>query len=682
MKIKMPSRDIKNDFLFFAAIALFFALLIRNSGIYPVVADETIYSTFSRLLPLADSAIPGYIYLLIYRLTNVCGDGFYGCARILNATFFVAAMPFIYLTARQVCTKSVASIVALLAVLGPINTYTAYFMPEALYFFSFWLLTWFILRQHDSSHLGLWCFAGILLGFAALVKPHALLIMPGLVAYILFVSKKKEGAWVLQALRNAGVFIAFTFVFKFLLSYLIAGKAGMTIFGTYYSSVSDGALSKSQSIQLFTSSIESVKGHLLAVCLMFGLPVAFAIFASFNAIVSKLEIRKDQKISLFALVVLTNLILVTGLFTASVANLGGAESITRLHMRYYDFALPLLLVIAASQLSPELTVGIRKWRAVVAFPIGASILYALYTRLSFYTPNSVDGPEIRGFISNLTVFYLLGAISFSCLALWVYAARTGAKVFVFLFMPLSVAFLTFNINQELRRALVPDAYDKAAIFAKQFLSQEDRSKLVIVGSQPGSLYLSLFLLDNPKTVREPIPTGAPYDLSKLPPSKEWVLVIGDHALLGNTFCEISANGFTLARATNTDIIDFRKSAWPCVISRADGLSSAEPWGTWSSSDVVTLEFSRPLPEHFNLHLVAHAFSALAGKEFVAQVGDSAVKFSLNSANEEKMLEINNPKRSKIIRLDVPSPASPKGLALSGDERRLGIGFVELRIEPL
>ena len=112
-------------------------------------------------------------------------------------------------------------------------------MPEAPYFFSFWLLTWFILSLDNSSGLSSWCFAGILLGFCALIKPHALLIMPGLVAYIFFVSRKKEGAWVLQALCNAGVFVAFAFVFKFLISYLIAGKAGMTIFGTYYSSMAD-----------------------------------------------------------------------------------------------------------------------------------------------------------------------------------------------------------------------------------------------------------------------------------------------------------------------------------------------------------------------------------------------------------------------------------------------------------
>jgi phosphoglycerol transferase len=258
----------------------------------------------------------------------------------------------------------------------------------------------------------------------------------------------------------------------------------------------------------------------------------------------------------------------------------------------------------------------------------------------------------------------------------------GAKVFVYFFIPLSVTISTYNINQELRRALFPDAYDKAAIFTKQYLSQEDRSKLVIVGSLPGSLFLSLVLLDNPNTAREPIPAGAAYDLSKLPPGKEWVLVIGDHALLGNAVCQLPANGFTLARATGTDTIDFSRSAWLCIISRAQGLTPTDTSGVWSTSDVVTLEFSNPLPQHFNLHLVAHAYSTLVGKEFVAHVGDSAISFVLGALNEEKVLEFNNPERSKIIRFNIPSPVSPKGLGVSGDTPRLGIGFVELRIEAL
>jgi hypothetical protein len=111
------------------------------------------------------------------------------------------------------------------------------------------------------------------------------------------------------------------------------------------------------------------------------------------------------------------------------------------------------------------------------------------------------------------------------------------------------------------------------------------------------------------------------------------------------------------------------------------LSSAEAWGTWSSSDAVTLEFSRPLPEYFNIHLIAHAFSTLVGKEFVAHVGDSTERFTLGASNEEKILKFDNPKRFQILRIDIPYAISPKDQGLSSDQRRLGIAFTELRVEP-
>ncbi len=667
------------NFLFLAAIVIIFGLLFRNCGIYPVVfADEYNYSKFSRLLPLQDSVFPDYLYLVIYRLTSICGDGFLDCARILNILFFVAAMPFIYLTTRRVSTRWVASIVALLALLGPINSYTAYFMPEALYFFSFWLLTWFILRIDNTSGLRSWCFAGILLGFSAQIKPHALFLLPAIAGYILYVNRKKEGKWMLQALRDAIIFVAFAFVAKASIGYLCAGKAGLTIFGSFYTPILTQTVSKpGQYLELLSLSIENVKGHVLAICLMFGVPIAFAIKASFDSAVSKEEVGAGHRVAVYALLVLVSLILVASLFTGATAD------VRHLRMRYYNFALPLLLVIAASQLSFEQTTNMLKRRAIVALPIGAAILYAVYTFLVPFMPNFIDSPELSGLTSSPIVFYALSGISMAALALWVYSARAGAKIFLFLLMPLAVGFSTCDVNHELRLRVVPDVFDKAGIFAKQFLPDEELSKLVIAGSEPGGLFRSLFYLDNPKASWKTIPQGAACDLSKLPAGKEWILVIGDHPLPENTFYQLQMNGFTLARTTGANTIDFREFSWPGIISSSHGLSSAEPFGRWSSSDVVTLEFRQPLPEKFAVHLLANAFGPNIGKEFVAHVADSAVRFRLGASFEERVLEFSNPKRSKIIRIDVPSPCSPKESGLSGgDERRLGIGFRELRIEPL
>jgi phosphoglycerol transferase len=665
-------------------VVVLIALLVRNGGIYPVVfADEYCYSMSSRFLPLADSSIPGYIYLAIYRATNVCGDGFLACARLLNVLFFVASAPFLYLTARRVCTRGVASTIAMLALAGPINTYTAYYMPESLYFFSFWLLTWFVLQLDESASSKAWSFAGVILGLSALIKPHALLLLPAIVVYVFYVGRKKEGKWAPHAFWNAIALVAFSVLIKLSIGYLLAGKAGLTLFGPCYTSIATSTASQWQRChELLASSMESVRGHALAICLMFGVPIVVAIIATFGSAFSRAGARSDQKMSFYALAVLVSLVLVAGLFTASVRGAGPYESMARLHMRYYNFALPLLLVIAASQLSLQPIDTSFRWRALTALPIGAAIIYAVCTRLAPYTPFLVDSPELRGFTYQSTVFYILSAMSFFALALWVHSTRAGARMFVYVLMPLTVVFSSVYVNGELRSRLVPDVFDKAGICTRQYLSKQDLSKVVILGSDASGLYKSLFHLDNPQAALQMIPKGRECDWTTVPGDKEWALVIGDHPLPDNTLFELPMNGFTLARIRGTNTIDFRASAWPGVIANARGLCSVEPWGTWSSDAVVTLRWVKPLPRKFTVHLVAHAFGPNVGKEFVAHVGDEAARFTLGASPEAKVLEFSNPNKCRIMKIDVPSPTSPKELGLSADERCLGIAFTELRIAPL
>ncbi len=139
---------------------------------------------------------------------------------------------------------------------------------------------------------------------------------------------------------------------------------------------------------------------------------------------------------------------------------------------------------------------------------------------------------------------------------------------------------------------------------------------------------------------------------------------------------------SLSQINKTLAIDFKKSAWSGTISSARGLSSAESWGTWSVGDAVMLEFSKSLPEKFTIHLIAHTFGPNVGKEFVAHVGDSAISFKLAASPEQRVLEFNNPQKSRTITINIPSPISPKELGRSGDERSLGIAFTMMRIVPL
>lgn len=105
-----------------AAVGLLVFLGARNTGLYPIVYDEFVYNRFSRLESLSASTVPSFLYLSFFGLPPFSGDGFLNSVRVTNAVIFIAAVPCIYLTARLVAGRALSSWVALLAVLGPVNS--------------------------------------------------------------------------------------------------------------------------------------------------------------------------------------------------------------------------------------------------------------------------------------------------------------------------------------------------------------------------------------------------------------------------------------------------------------------------------------------------------------------------------------------------------------------------------
>jgi phosphoglycerol transferase len=657
---------------------IFVSLLIRNSGLHPMVmGDEYAYSLWSRLLPLADAHYPDYAYLTIYHLTSTCGNDFLSCARTFNALFFVAAGPFIYLVARRVCTKGVATFITIIALLGPIDTYTAFFMPEALYFLCFWIVTFYILRLDSSSGGRSWFTSGVLIGFTALVKPHALFLLPAISIYVLYLSRPRGRSWFKSGLKNIFLLVISTAFTKFLGGYLLAGKAGLTLFGLTYGSISDSTTSSLKHlIALIPLILENVKGHTLALCLVYGFSLFVTIHIAVSASRSKDEPKQEGKLAIFALLIIFSLIFVVGLFTAS------ADSVYRLHMRYYDFALPLLLIVTASRLSSRVDGSTLKGSGLLVFPIAGASIFALVTHMAPYAPNSVDSPELNAFTSNWTVAVVLGGLSLLCLTLWVFKSSWGYRAFIFGFLPLAVVLSFSFVWDGLRPNQELDSFDQAAIFAKAYLPKEELGGLQVVGSSPGGLYRSLFQIDNRDASLEIIQPGSNYDLSKMPSGKEWALIIGDHTWTGGAFFDSPTKEYALVRRSDPEInVDFTKNIWPGVISSAKGLGGAEKWGTASSGPLVTLEFAVALPQNFVVHLSASAFGPNVGKEFIARVGLESLPFTLGSARQDVNLNFNNPGLSNVIQIIVPFPISPKALGINGDERVLGINLTSLRVTP-
>jgi phosphoglycerol transferase len=132
-------------------------------------------------------------------------------------------------------------------------------------------------------------------------------------------------------------------------------------------------------------------------------------------------------------------------------------------------------------------------------------------------------------------------------------------------------------------------------------------------------------------------------------------------------------------------IDFSRAGSPDFVAKVDGLSGPENWGRWSDADVspdVELKFTRPLPEHFVLHLRVQAFGPNAGKPVRVLVGAQEQAFVPSSTIGAFSLYFDNTTGSNTIEIHPPQPVSPRALGIGSDDRRLGVGLHSLSIEPV
>jgi hypothetical protein len=335
----------------FAALAAFAAvcawLLQRNLGLYPnIFADEWYYSKMSRLQEFKDALVPSYLYLWIYRGTNACGTAFYDCAHVANVVFFAAAAPFVYMIARQVAGKPVAAFLALLSIAAPINVYTAYFMPEAMYYFGFCVLSWLALTRTHWHWAAYGAATGLALGLLSLVKVHALFLVPALCLFLPYVRWAAGGRWVATGLGSLGVALACIVAVKFGLGYLLAGDVALSLFGNFYQGAVNVA-GNQRFLGLIDPALINGRGHLMALVLLLPLPLALIAQSVLQPPVRE-QAGKTALLQLYALLMLGAAAGVTVLYTASIAPLGVNHEGLRLHQRYYDFVFPLLWLVAAS----------------------------------------------------------------------------------------------------------------------------------------------------------------------------------------------------------------------------------------------------------------------------------------------------------------------------------------------
>ena len=662
-----------------AVLALLFGwLLSRAMGLTPTIfADEWYYSKMARLDPLDQAMVPSYLYLWLFGASNACGDGFLDCVRGANALLFVAAAPFLYLSARQVAGRATAAAIALLATLAPLNVYVAYFMPESAYYFGFAVLSWVALAGRAWPRRLQALAAGFVLGLMSLVKVHALFLLPSLCLYFVYLAWSEGGAWVRRALLAVVLAAGAGLGVKFGLGWLLAGDAGLSLFGPFYGAAATNA-GGNRLAQLLHPLLASGAGHLMALALLDGLPLAMLAFGLLRP-PRRADAGPAALLRAYIFLMLGAAAGMTVMYTASLAAAGIASEALRLHLRYYSFTFPLLWMVAVAGGDDGRRAAALRW--VLALLLAAVAVLAWF-RLPGYTLNTVDSPEIGLLRPGTPAAAAVAALQLAALLLWAAGRAQARQAFLAGVVGFSVLSCIPVAHRMLDAHHLPTPADKAGMYAHRFLPAADRGRITLAGSGVAELMRAQFHLDHPDTPTLELPPGAPVAPYQMPASSKWLVVFGSHALPPGVRPVHVDPDFVVVKLDNRREVlgrtDFSRPLGQDLVASAEGLSGIESFGRWSDAREVVLHLNRPLPKSGLVLIKAMSYGDNADKDFILRSGASRASFRITGSLQEVAIPFETDGAQRTLTIEVPHPVAPSETG-GADTRKLGIALAEIAI---
>src|SRR4051794_12019952 len=239
----------------------------------PVIfGDEALYSLLSKFSWREHAAqhneliidLPNYLYFRVYRLAFIFGDDFLAGAKLLNSIFIAGAFFPVYALCRIFLARATSFALAALAVLGPFSLYATFFMPEAMYFFGFWLYAYVSFRFLSAPIVAQACIAGLVLGALVLVKPHAVALIPcSAIVYAVLGWRKKEARnSVMRILAVWVALLASVSVVRIVGAYLLTGQIELSFSGEAYGALLVGRSSRlAETLAHIPDYLKMARGH-------------------------------------------------------------------------------------------------------------------------------------------------------------------------------------------------------------------------------------------------------------------------------------------------------------------------------------------------------------------------------------------------------------------------------------
>jgi phosphoglycerol transferase len=556
---------LKLSSLLVAIIATSTWVFFRVKDINPaILQDEWIYSITSRQHSPWDQNLPfdfgNYLFNLIYSSTNLCGDAFYTCAKSINLVFIVGFALTLFAIALRFMPFWVALGFFVATMLSPASIYASMYLPESMFFFLLGLTLYFVLKASENPSWKTWAYAGIPLGLAGLVKPHALMAAMALGIYLLIASLDHKPYFKLTALNVAG-FAGAYLVTRVGIGFLVAGPKSLNVFGAYGASESvarfaAGAVSAdvgSDSTLVGAGEIIGALGlfpiqintHLMAISALLGASVVAIILATLDTFRAK-PLKPIHRFSLMTLIWLVVMVIVIVLFTGWVTG-SGDDHTTRVLLRYYDYLFPIVALAGlAVAYDKSILADTKAWvRWLVIAPVFLLISIAFAGYFGTLTIQIADAPNLAGLVvdkftidltANLMFVTLLVTAFFPKYTVWV-ATALIPWVMIGTGYQIQGQYQGFRLEQS--------AADRAGHFVADYLPKEQRDSLLILAESRFDGRVSSFWLQaNPELLV--LSPDSVVTQSNLPLDATHVLIVGRIALEDATVL-VSEEGFKLVR---------------------------------------------------------------------------------------------------------------------------------------
>jgi phosphoglycerol transferase len=393
-------------------------------------------------------------------------------------------------------------------------------------YFSFMTFTvWLTLVVSKKENLLLWALPGAALGATALVKPHAIFMLPAFAIFALaYVYKKYSSAWV-RAIAASSAVVAGFMAAKLGLGFAFAGTAGLKFFGGYGSPVAavTGVISKpapadssgpqseqsdgssqpvdSDTFEAASSGLEIFLGvsasHLIAhtavLLLLAGIPLVLSLRIVFS--VSKTKQPVGDVSSFFVLIALitVSMVLVVALFEAYVTGSGDDHS-DRLILRYYEFLIPQFVVMGLMLdrfTDSKSVLRVIQGSVIVLATMAFTIVYPITFNKQYADSSTLPGMgDTQGF------FIFVGLFVSSAVIFWIVNPERGNLVMGRVIMPVVLILaLVMSQNKLIEINGTPAYFDQAGWDSRTYLQEVPGDRILVVGQTRTEVFTVKFWID-------------------------------------------------------------------------------------------------------------------------------------------------------------------------------------------